>query len=58
MTENKKSAGLTKPMGTLEKLGFGCFSMSNNVVFQFKSSFYLFFLTNIIHNHENIIFYA
>ena len=22
MTENKKTAGLTKPMGTLEKLGF------------------------------------
>ena len=48
MTENKKTAGLTKPMGTLEKLGFGCFSMSNNVVFQFKSSFYLFFLTNVL----------
>ena len=48
MTENKKTAGLTKPVGTLEKLGFGCFSMSNNVVFQFKSSFYLFFLTNVL----------
>ena len=45
---NKKVTALTPPMGTLEKLGFGCFSMSNNVVFQFKSSFYLFFLTNVL----------
>lgn len=31
-----------------EKLGFGIFSASNNIVLNFKDLFYLFFLTNIM----------
>ncbi|MDR3276839.1 MAG: glycoside-pentoside-hexuronide (GPH):cation symporter, partial [Treponema sp.] len=31
-----------------EKLGFGTFSTANNVVYQFKSLYYLFFLTNVL----------
>lgn len=32
----------------LEKLGFGAFSTASNVVYQFKSLYYLFFLTNVL----------
>jgi sugar (glycoside-pentoside-hexuronide) transporter len=31
-----------------EKIGFGFFSTSNNIVYQFKSLYYLFFLTNVV----------
>ncbi|MDR1355692.1 MAG: glycoside-pentoside-hexuronide (GPH):cation symporter [Propionibacteriaceae bacterium] len=31
-----------------EKLGFLAFSSSNNIVYQFKSLYYLFFLTNVL----------
>jgi Na+/melibiose symporter-like transporter len=31
-----------------EKLGFTGFSISNNIVYHFKSSYYLFFLTNVL----------
>ena len=31
-----------------EKLGFCAFSGSNNIVYQFKSLYYLFFLTNVL----------
>jgi sugar (glycoside-pentoside-hexuronide) transporter len=37
-----------QPLGLGEKLGFGTFSMSNNIVYQFKSLYYLFFLTNVL----------
>lgn len=40
--------GLTPPLKLKEKLGFGAFSTSSNVVYQFKSMFYLFFLTNAL----------
>jgi Na+/melibiose symporter-like transporter len=32
----------------LEKLGFGSFSLGSNIVYQFKSIYYLFFLTNVL----------
>ncbi|HWP21587.1 MAG TPA: hypothetical protein VN417_02500, partial [Candidatus Cryosericum sp.] len=31
-----------------EKLGFCTFSTASNVVYQFKSIYYLFFLTNVV----------
>ena len=31
-----------------EKLGFCTFSTASNVVYQFKSIYYLFFLTNVL----------
>ncbi|HWQ58378.1 MAG TPA: glycoside-pentoside-hexuronide (GPH):cation symporter [Clostridia bacterium] len=31
-----------------EKLGFGAFSLGSNIVYQFKSLYYLFFLTNVL----------
>jgi sugar (glycoside-pentoside-hexuronide) transporter len=37
-----------QPLKFGEKLGFGTFSMSNNIVYQFKSLYYLFFLTNVL----------
>ena len=40
--ENKKTIGL------LEKLGFMSFSASTNIVFNFKSTYYKFFLTSIL----------
>lgn len=33
----------------LEKLGFGSFSAASNIVYQFKSLYYLFFLTEVLH---------
>ncbi len=36
------------PLHFGEKFGFLTFSMSSNVVFQFKSIYYLFFLTNVL----------
>lgn len=38
----------TPPLKVREKLGFGAFSTSSNVVYQFKSMYYLFFLTNVL----------
>ena len=32
-----------------EKLGFGSFSAASNIVYQFKSLYYLFFLTEVLH---------
>lgn len=40
---------LTPPLRLPEKLGFGTFSTASNVVYQFKSIYYLFFLTNVLH---------
>lgn len=37
-----------KGIGFVEKLGFCAFSGSNNIVYQFKNLYYLFFLTNVI----------
>ena len=37
-----------KPLSIREKLGFLTFSTSNNIVYQFKSLYYLFFLTNVV----------
>jgi GPH family glycoside/pentoside/hexuronide:cation symporter len=34
-------------IGGLEKFGFCAFSASNNIVYLFKSTYYLFFLTNV-----------
>lgn len=36
------------PIKMSEKLGFGAFSTASNVVYQFKSLYYLFFLTNVL----------
>ncbi|MDR0641578.1 MAG: glycoside-pentoside-hexuronide (GPH):cation symporter [Treponema sp.] len=36
------------PLSLKEKLGFLTFSTSNNIVYQFKSLYYLFFLTNVV----------
>lgn len=38
----------TKGIGFVEKFGFCAFSGSNNIVYQFKNLYYLFFLTNVI----------
>jgi sugar (glycoside-pentoside-hexuronide) transporter len=38
----------TKKIGFGEKLGFCAFSGSNNIVYQFKSLYFLFFLTNVV----------
>ena len=37
-----------KPLKKSEKLGFLTFSTANNIVFSFKSSYYLFFLTDVL----------
>lgn len=39
----------TPKLSLREKLGFGSFSMASNIVYQFKSLYYLFFLTNVLH---------
>ncbi|HWQ57883.1 MAG TPA: MFS transporter [Clostridia bacterium] len=38
----------TKTVGFVEKLGFCTFSGANNIVYQFKNLYYLFFLTNVV----------
>lgn len=38
----------TPKMSFLEKFGFAAFSTSNNICFQFKSLYYMFFLTNVL----------
>ena len=47
---NKNVAGTSviKPIKAVEKIGFGTFSTASNVVYQFKSLYYLLFLTNVI----------
>ena len=37
-----------KKVGFFEKLGFGSFSAASNIVYQFKSLYYLFFLTEVL----------
>lgn len=44
---NEASAPMP-PIKLGEKLGFGAFSCASNVVYQFKSLYYLFFLTNVV----------
>ncbi len=39
---------IMKDIKLVEKLGFCTFSLANNVVYQFKSIYYLFFLTNVL----------
>ncbi len=43
-----KAPGEKKPVGFIEKLGFCTFSGANNIVYQFKNLYYLFFLTNVV----------
>lgn len=45
---NEKDAALTPKLSFGEKLGFGAFSTASNIVYQFKSLYYLFFLTNVL----------
>lgn len=44
----KTIQGYTPPLRLREKLGFGAFSTASNVVYQFKSMYYLFFLTEVL----------
>ena len=46
--EDLRGAATTEPLRLPEKLGFCSFSMSSNIVYQFKSLYYLFFLTNVV----------
>lgn len=53
MTNEAKAAEMrvsatTEKMVLIEKLGFMTFSASDNIVYQFKSLYYLFFLTNVL----------
>ncbi len=53
MSENVKLqeahvSATTEKMGVVEKLGFMTFSMSDNIVYQFKAIYYMFFLTNVL----------
>jgi len=43
-----KELQATKTVGFGEKLGFCTFSGANNIVYQFKNLYYLFFLTNVV----------
>lgn len=43
-----EAAAVTPPIKLGEKLGFGAFSTASNVAYQFKSLYYLFFLTNVL----------
>lgn len=47
MKENT-AAMTTEPIKFSEKLGFCGFSTASNIVYQFKSLYYLFFLTNVL----------
>lgn len=49
--QNLTSESTIKPIKASEKLGFGTFSTASNVVYQFKSLYYLLFLTNVIGIH-------
>jgi GPH family glycoside/pentoside/hexuronide:cation symporter len=42
------AAGQIGPVKLSEKLGFLSFSTASNIVYQFKSLYYLFFLTNVL----------
>ena len=44
----KNTAAETPKIKTGEKLGFMAFSGANNIVYLFRSSYYLFFLTNVL----------
>lgn len=44
----KHYTAITPKMPFREKAGFAAFSASNNIVYQFKSLYYLFFLTNVL----------
>ncbi len=45
---NNRDIATVPPLRTSEKLGFLTFSTASNVVYQFKSLYYLFFLTNVL----------
>lgn len=47
-TEEARISATTEKMGVVEKLGFMTFSMSDNIVYQFKAIYYMFFLTNVL----------
>lgn len=47
MSEQSATAPIPR-IGIPEKLGFCTFSTASNVVYQFKSIYYLFFLTNVL----------
>ena len=44
----KHYTAMTPKMPVKEKVGFAAFSASNNIVYQFKSLYYMFFLTNVL----------
>ncbi|MBQ6521965.1 MAG: MFS transporter [Atopobiaceae bacterium] len=46
--EEAHVSATTEKMGVVEKLGFMTFSMSDNIVYQFKAIYYMFFLTNVL----------
>lgn len=46
--KNNTAPGTIAPLKFPEKFGFLTFSTASNVVYQFKSIYYLFFLTNIL----------
>lgn len=46
--KGSNQAAEAKEIGFIEKLGFCTFSGSNNIVYQFKSLYFLFFLTNVV----------
>ena len=48
MNNEKHLLAQTPKMSFLEKFGFAAFSTSNNICFQFKSLYYMFFLTNVL----------
>lgn len=49
MTDTQQSLLTQTPKIRIgEKLGFGAFSTASNVVYQFRSIYYLFFLTNVL----------
>ena len=47
-TQAQAAADRLPPIKMGEKLGFGAFSTASNVVYQFRSMYYLFFLTNVL----------
>ena len=46
--QEARVSATTEKMGVVEKLGFMTFSMSDNIVYQFKAIYYMFFLTNVL----------
>ena len=47
-SKEQAAGGPMVPIKLPEKLGFCAVSTASNVVYQFKSLYYLFFLTNVL----------